>query len=79
MSHGADELKALVRTIADFPKPGVQFRDVTTLLLDRDGFACAVDFYAPASRTGSTWSRRSRRAASPSAGRWRNGWARACC
>ena len=44
MSHGADELKALVRTIADFPKPGVQFRDVTTLLLDRDGFARAVDF-----------------------------------
>ena len=32
-----DDLKALVRTIADFPKPGIQFRDVTTLLLDGRG------------------------------------------
>ena len=29
-----DDLKALVRTIPDFPKPGIQFRDITTLLLD---------------------------------------------
>ncbi|EZP73232.1 Adenine phosphoribosyltransferase [Sphingomonas paucimobilis] len=34
-----DELAALVRTIPDFPKPGIQFRDVTTLLADRRGFA----------------------------------------
>jgi adenine phosphoribosyltransferase len=38
-----DELKALVRTIPDFPKPGIQFRDITTLLLDRTGLAAAVD------------------------------------
>ena len=39
----ADELKALVRTIPDFPKPGIEFRDITTLLLDRVGLAGAVD------------------------------------
>jgi adenine phosphoribosyltransferase len=41
-----DELRALVRTIPDFPKPGIQFRDITTLLLDRVGFARAVDALA---------------------------------
>src|SRR5690606_1949453 len=38
-----DDLKALVRTIADFPNPGIQFRDVTTLLLDTRGFGLAVE------------------------------------
>jgi len=38
-----DDLKALIRTIPDFPKPGIQFRDITTLLLDAEGFAAAVD------------------------------------
>lgn len=38
-----DDLKALVRTIPDFPKPGIQFRDITTLLLDAAGFAAAVE------------------------------------
>ena len=38
-----DDLKALVRTIPDFPKPGIQFRDVTTLLLDGRGFGLAVE------------------------------------
>ena len=42
----ADDLKALVRTIPDFPRPGIQFRDITTLLLDRDGLAGAVDALA---------------------------------
>ena len=40
------DLKSLVRTIADFPKPGIQFRDITTLLLDRVGLAQAVDALA---------------------------------
>lgn len=31
------DLKALVRTIPDFPRPGIQFRDITTLLLDHGG------------------------------------------
>ena len=42
----ADDLKALVRTIPDFPRAGIQFRDVTTLLLDRVGLAGAVDALA---------------------------------
>ena len=37
------DLKSLVRTIPDFPKPGIQFRDITTLLIDGAGFAAAVD------------------------------------
>ena len=46
MTSVADDLKALVRTIPDFPKPGVQFRDITTLLLDRIGLARTVDALA---------------------------------
>ena len=30
-------LKALVRTVPDFPKPGILFYDITTLLKDRTG------------------------------------------
>ncbi|HYI40378.1 MAG TPA: adenine phosphoribosyltransferase [Allosphingosinicella sp.] len=37
------DLKALIRTIPDFPKPGIQFRDVTTLLLDSNGFAASIE------------------------------------
>lgn len=46
MTSVADELKTLVRTISDFPKPGIQFRDITTLLLDRVGLARTVDALA---------------------------------
>lgn len=42
------DLKALIRTIPDFPKPGIQFRDVTTLLLDRCGFSSCVGRMAAA-------------------------------
>jgi adenine phosphoribosyltransferase len=38
-----DDLKALIRTIPDFPKPGIQFRDITTLLLDAAGLKAVVD------------------------------------
>ncbi|WP_308815349.1 adenine phosphoribosyltransferase [Sphingomonas sp. GV3] len=37
-----DDLKALIRTIPDFPKPGIQFRDITTLLLNPRGLAQTV-------------------------------------
>lgn len=37
------DLKSLVRTIPDFPKPDIQFRDITTLLIDGSGFARAID------------------------------------
>lgn len=46
MTSVHDELRALVRTIPDFPKPGIEFRDVTTLLLDRVGLARTVDALA---------------------------------
>ena len=36
------DLAALVRTIPDFPKPGIQFRDITTLIGDAAGFSEAV-------------------------------------
>lgn len=35
--------RARIRTIVDFPKPGIQFRDITTLLADPLGFRKAVD------------------------------------
>ena len=38
-----DDLKALIRTIPDFPKPGIQFRDITTLLLDAAGFGAPIE------------------------------------
>ena len=46
MTSVHDDLKALVRTLPDFPKPGIQFRDITTLLLDRLGLVRAVDALA---------------------------------
>jgi adenine phosphoribosyltransferase len=35
-----------IRTIADYPKPGIQFRDITTLLKDRVAFNAMVDALA---------------------------------
>ena len=37
------ELRAAIRTIADFPKPGIMFRDVTTLFGDARAFRVAID------------------------------------
>ena len=36
-------LKTLIRTIPDYPKPGIQFRDITTLLEDADGFKQTIE------------------------------------
>ncbi len=36
-------LKSLIRTIPDYPKPGILFRDITTLLLDARGFREAIE------------------------------------
>src|SRR6185437_13929678 len=41
-----DSLKALVRTVPDFPKPGILFYDITTLLKDKTGFAQMIDALA---------------------------------
>ncbi|MGR3484215.1 MAG: adenine phosphoribosyltransferase [Paracoccaceae bacterium] len=42
MGHN-DDIRALIRTIHDFPVEGILFRDVTTLLSDPRGFRMAVD------------------------------------
>jgi len=39
-------LAALVREVADFPQPGVTFRDITPLLADARGFALCIDALA---------------------------------
>ena len=39
----ADQLKRLIREVPDFPKKGILFYDITTLLKDKDGFATLVD------------------------------------
>jgi adenine phosphoribosyltransferase len=40
----ADDLKKLIREIPDYPKPGILFYDITTLIKDRAGFARVVDY-----------------------------------
>ena len=35
-----------IRTIPDFPKPGIQYRDITTLLADADGLRQAIEAIA---------------------------------
>lgn len=37
------DLKSLVRTIPDYPKPGILFRDVTTLFGDAQGFKAVIE------------------------------------
>ena len=37
------DIKRYIRTIPDYPKPGVMFRDITTLLSNLHGFRAAVD------------------------------------
>ena len=40
------DLKSKIRTIPDWPKKGVQFRDITTLLQDKEAFKYVIDkFY----------------------------------
>src|SRR3954467_10507183 len=41
-----DELKALIREVPDFPKPGINFYDITTLLKHPDGLRMTVDALA---------------------------------
>ena len=38
-----DHLKQLIREVPDFPKKGILFYDITTLLKDRVGFATLID------------------------------------
>ena len=45
------DLKGLIRTIPDYPKPGILFRDVTTLMADAQGFKAAIARLAEPYRT----------------------------
>ena len=44
----ADRLRALIRDVPDFPREGVLFKDVTTLLGDAGSFRAAIDGLAEA-------------------------------
>ncbi len=46
-----DEFKALIREIPDYPKPGILFYDITTLLKDREGFCRLIDHMTLQTRT----------------------------
>ena len=37
------DIKRYIRTIPDYPKPGIMFRDITTLLADLHGFRATID------------------------------------
>src|SRR5450755_835485 len=41
--QNCDDLKTLIREVPDFPKPGILFYDITTLLKDKLGFARLID------------------------------------
>jgi adenine phosphoribosyltransferase len=49
VTHDLD-LRTLIRTVPGFPKPGVQFRDITTLLKDGAAFHAVVEALATAYR-----------------------------
>jgi adenine phosphoribosyltransferase len=42
MERNAD-LMRLIRTVEDFPKPGISFKDITTLLKDKEAFHAAIE------------------------------------
>jgi adenine phosphoribosyltransferase len=45
-SFGPEFLKANIRHVPDFPKPGILFYDITTLLRDPQGFKAVIDLLA---------------------------------
>ncbi len=45
-AFNCEALKPLIRTVPDFPKPGILFYDITTLLKDKAGFAQLIDSFA---------------------------------
>ena len=40
-----NKIKAAIRNVPDFPKPGIQFKDITTLLLDHGAFSESMDIF----------------------------------
>ena len=45
VNRDLEYIKSKIRTIPDFPKPGIQFRDITTLLKDKEGFEKVVNIF----------------------------------
>jgi len=41
----SEDLKTYVRSIPDFPKKGIVFRDITTLINNKDAFKVAIDVF----------------------------------
>ena len=48
-----ETLKTQIRHVPDFPKPGILFYDITTLMKDPQGFRSAIDAMAKSYATGS--------------------------
>ncbi len=46
-----DEIRSLIRTVPDFPSPGIQFRDITTLISHGAGLAATVRHLADRAAT----------------------------
>ena len=68
------QLKKLIREVPDFPKKGILFYDITTLLKDKTGFATLIDALSEHYiGKGSTWFSGWKRAALSSARRWHIG------
>ena len=42
----SEQLKKLIREVPDFPKKGILFYDITTLLKDKAGFATLIDLFS---------------------------------
>jgi len=40
-----DRIKNSIRNVPDFPKPGIQFKDITTLLQDKIAFKEAIEAF----------------------------------
>ena len=45
MSAYSDQIRQAVRTIADWPKPGIQFSDITPLMQDPKIFRMLIDSF----------------------------------
>ena len=78
----AEELRAKIREIPDFPKPGILFYDITTLLKDRAAYKEAIDLMCEPykgeqhrcrRRDGVAWLHLQRPARLPARGRTRAG------
>ena len=55
LSDSLDQLRAAIRDVPDFPKPGILFKDITPLLSSGPGLRYVVDAMAAAG-IASPWS-----------------------